>query len=315
MGLYAFDGTKQDDRGTGSFWEAVAADTNIYRFHSAYEGYARSQGIASNYIQGVGTRCRRDRSDRGRGVGRRLAGSNQRCACHDVQRRIWRATTRSTSSASAAARRSRSTSSTRCLATASATTRAASSSPSRRSASSGCSTPWPPSVSRTSGFLLAQFNPLHHLLLPDNIEHCYHAMSLDERRPAFVNQRIVGAYEVWFRGVHSDIGGGNTNPALEYVALRWMCRKAIACGLPITEANITDSAVHPETRIKPELLQRHVSKCTFRTVRDTDTVHYAVGQHPALEDEPCNKRFRRCARSRSLEFEKTRIVLPAAATT
>ena len=26
------------------------------------------------------------------------------------------------------------------------------------------------------------FNPLHHLTLPDNVENCYHAMSLDERR-------------------------------------------------------------------------------------------------------------------------------------
>ena len=40
MGIYAFDGTNQDDTDTGAAWEAVAHDTNIFRFFSAYEGTA-----------------------------------------------------------------------------------------------------------------------------------------------------------------------------------------------------------------------------------------------------------------------------------
>ena len=40
-------------------------------------------------------------------------------------------------------------------------------------------------------------------------------------------------FEVWFRGVHSDVGGGNNNPALSSIALNWMLRKAASCGLPI----------------------------------------------------------------------------------
>ena len=72
------------------------------------------------------------------------------------------------------------------------------------------------------GFVFSSLNAFHRLALPPNVEHCFHAMSLDERRPSFVNQRIEGAYEVWFRGVHSDIGGGNNNPGLEYVTLRWL---------------------------------------------------------------------------------------------
>ena len=312
MGLYAFDGTKQDDRGTGSFWEAVAADTNIYRFHSAYEGYARSQGIASNYIQGVGTRFGALGAIAGGAWGAgwldRINGAHATlCKAYlagddkidvigfsrgaaialDFVNKVSRDGIRDDKGRVVVAK------------------------PPIRFlglfdtvAAFGVA---------NLGFLLAQFNPLHHLLLPDNVEHCYHAMSLDERRSSFVNQRIVGAYEVWFRGVHSDIGGGNNSPALEYVALRWMYRKAISCGLPITEANITDSAVHPETRIKPNFFS-DVSKCTFRKVRDTDTVHYAVGQHPVLEDEPCNQVPAICP-IETLDFEKTRIVLPAPATT
>ena len=50
MALYAFDGTNDDDRNTGSTAAAVAADTNVYRFYSAYTGYAQSLGIKTEYV-------------------------------------------------------------------------------------------------------------------------------------------------------------------------------------------------------------------------------------------------------------------------
>jgi type VI secretion system (T6SS) phospholipase Tle1-like effector len=111
-------------------------------------------------------------------------------------------------------------------------------------------------------------------------------MSLDERRPSFENRRLDGAYEVWFRGVHSDIGGGNHNPGLEYVTLRWMYRKAMLCGLPIIEADITDAAVHPEAPIKPNPLSK--ASLFWRTVNPTDRVHYSVAQHAILAGEDCH---------------------------
>src|SRR5262245_35241562 len=312
MGLYAFDGTKQDDRGTGSFWEAVAADTNIYRFYSAYTGYAQPQGIASNYIPGVGTRF---------GVVGAIAGGAWGVGWLD---------------------RINDAHATLCKAYLAGDDKIDVIGFSRGAAialdfvnkvhrdgirdASGRVVVQKPAIRflglfdvvaafgvANLGFLLAEFNPLHHLLLPDNVEHCYHAMALDERRPSFVNQRIVGAYEVWFRGAHSDIGGGNNNVGLEYVALRWMFRKAISCGLPVTEANITDSAVRPEIRIKPNFFS-DVSKLTFRKVRLTDTVHYTVGQHPVLEDEPCNE-VPPMSPIETLDFEKTRVVLPTVAVT
>jgi len=82
-------------------------------------------------------------------------------------------------------------------------------------------------------------NFFHHLDIPQtNIDYCFHAMALDERRPSFLNTRLRGAYEVWFRGVHSDIGGGNGNTGLSDIALRWMLEKAKAAGLPIDDATI-----------------------------------------------------------------------------
>ncbi len=75
----------------------------------------------------------------------------------------------------------------------------------------------------------------------DCVEKCYHAMALDERREAFNVTRLdpENKYdhitEVWFRGVHSDIGGSNDNPARSNIALNWMLENARACGLQFDE--------------------------------------------------------------------------------
>jgi hypothetical protein len=61
----------------------------------------------------------------------------------------------------------------------------------------------------------------HHLSVPkSSLRYCFHALALDERRPSFLPTRLHGACEVWFRGVHSDVGGGNTNKGLNDIALK-----------------------------------------------------------------------------------------------
>lgn len=68
--------------------------------------------------------------------------------------------------------------------------------------------------------------------IPDIVERAAHAMALDERREAFNITRPAGNIEeVWFRGVHGDIGGGNKNPARSNIALHWMMDKARNAGL------------------------------------------------------------------------------------
>jgi hypothetical protein len=84
------------------------------------------------------------------------------------------------------------------------------------------------------------------LTLPDNVRKCYHAMGLDERRENFPLARVrtsSGApagerlQEVWFRGVHSEVGGARTI-GLTCITLGWMLRRAREDGLPIDDAAI-----------------------------------------------------------------------------
>ena len=92
------------------------------------------------------------------------------------------------------------------------------------------------------GFNFNRINLGYKLGLSKGVKSCYHALALDEARQAFRPTRVNGGCEVWFRGVHSDVGGGNDNHALNDITLRWMLRKAIATGLPMVADCIGDRA-------------------------------------------------------------------------
>jgi uncharacterized protein (DUF2235 family) len=94
----------------------------------------------------------------------------------------------------------------------------------------------------------------HDTKISPIILNAYHAMAIDERRWPFrpthmelTNERKceIGAAsasneksqynyeEVWFPGVHSDVGGGYENANLSDCALQWMVEKATAHGLSV----------------------------------------------------------------------------------
>jgi uncharacterized protein (DUF2235 family) len=95
--------------------------------------------------------------------------------------------------------------------------------------------------------------------------HVRHALSLDEHRRPFrprlyldgngVDEAGQSVQQVWFRGVHSDVGGGYLakEAGLADAALAWMVDEAIACGLdcrpqgqwpPATAARVAHDPVH-----------------------------------------------------------------------
>jgi hypothetical protein len=100
-------------------------------------------------------------------------------------------------------------------------------------------------------------------------------MAIDERRQTFRVTRILNGYEVWFRGVHSDIGGGNGNVALSYIALRWMLRKARAAGLPIDEAALAsrDGQIDSQADVRPAV---DMIPNEYRGFLAGDRFHYSL---------------------------------------
>ncbi len=128
------------------------------------------------------------------------------------------------------------------------------------------------------------------LELPDCVEHCSHALALDERRHAFKPERLEERMtdtsetgrllECWFRGVHSDVGGGNRNTGLSSVALDWMFARARQAGMKLDPEIVKKN----RARTKPEATitkgKGSIGKEGFRIVRATDLVHQSVRFRP-----------------------------------
>ncbi len=80
----------------------------------------------------------------------------------------------------------------------------------------------------------------HDVTLSRSVKHAYHAIAIDEKRgpfkpsiwsnPPTPDQKVE---QVWFAGVHSNVGGGATDPGLSDIALSWMAGKARDSGLEL----------------------------------------------------------------------------------
>ncbi|MFT3741569.1 MAG: DUF2235 domain-containing protein [Gammaproteobacteria bacterium] len=82
----------------------------------------------------------------------------------------------------------------------------------------------------------------HDVELSSYVDYAYHAMAIDERRKTFIPTlwtKQPGSSEnqvleqVWFPGVHCNIGGGYCDSGLSNCAYDWMWSKAEQCGLAL----------------------------------------------------------------------------------
>ena len=78
----------------------------------------------------------------------------------------------------------------------------------------------------------------HDTELGRNVENAFHAIGVDERRRPFHPDLWTGeigdkqiVYQVWFSGVHSNMGGGYKNRVLSDLTLFWMMECAEKFGL------------------------------------------------------------------------------------
>jgi uncharacterized protein (DUF2235 family) len=128
-----------------------------------------------------------------------------------------------------------------------------------------------------------ELNIGHHLELPkSSLRYAFHAMALDERRLSFLPTRLHGACEVWFRGAHSDIGGGDGNRGLNDITLKWMLSKAKGASLPIADEDI--AALRPDPTAAP--MGDPKLKFNVRVISAVDRYHYTVSPLAAWTNPP-----------------------------
>ena len=140
------------------------------------------------------------------------------------------------------------------------------------------------------GFNFNRINMGYKLGLSKGVKYCYHALALDESRQSFRPTRLRGGCEVWFRGVHSDVGGGNDNHALNDITLRWMLSKAIASGLPMTANCLVTSCTRVDIDGKIAGNFDPIRN-RAREPKEGDMYHYTVASRPRHVNppDPCTR--------------------------
>ncbi|HEU4619545.1 MAG TPA: DUF2235 domain-containing protein [Gammaproteobacteria bacterium] len=99
----------------------------------------------------------------------------------------------------------------------------------------------------------------HDTVLGESVETARHAVALDEIRASFQPtlwsaKDGADALQMWFPGVHSDVGGGYRETGLSDGALTWMIDEASKCGLAFHERMLD--------QIKPNYLDTLHDSCT-----------------------------------------------------
>ncbi|MBF0379432.1 MAG: DUF2235 domain-containing protein [Magnetococcales bacterium] len=106
-----------------------------------------------------------------------------------------------------------------------------------------------------------QFYDYQPHLIVDNV---YHALAIDDKRSTFHpiiwderpnlaagKPKPKTIEQVWFAGVHSNVGGGYPRAGLSDVALEWMMKRAEKCGLRFNPGSIEE--VYYSANVQGEL--------------------------------------------------------------
>jgi uncharacterized protein (DUF2235 family) len=137
-------------------------------------------------------------------------------------------------------------------------------------------------------------NAGHVIALPSNVQCCRHAMAIDETRAFFPLSRLCdkdGSHddrlvELWFRGVHSDVGGGNGNRGLNWIALHWMFVNARRAGVPITQEAIDKNFA--DHTLPQQISDHDVDAGLKRHFFANDCLHNSVTLVPGIPGRPHN---------------------------
>ncbi|MFZ2654021.1 MAG: DUF2235 domain-containing protein [Victivallales bacterium] len=121
----------------------------------------------------------------------------------------------------------------------------------------------------------------HDSQLSPNVISGYHAMSIDERRkffPVLKWDNDARVHQVWFAGVHSDVGGGYADAGLSDTALRWMIDRAMELDMKF-KAQYVNQKVVPSAA--GSIHNSYEGKwiplgAEQRSIPDTDFVHPSV---------------------------------------
>ncbi len=140
----------------------------------------------------------------------------------------------------------------------------------------------------------------HNLKLSDSVEHARHALSLDENRKPFLptlwdplpnnlqNQERIK--QIWFSGVHTDIGGGYAEHGLSDITLNWMIKEAKDKGLLIYSKNNVEKNIRENVEDTMHDEYKGKFKLTGKAYRSWDHDKYGPPHvHPTAYQRTKNR--------------------------
>jgi uncharacterized protein (DUF2235 family) len=138
--------------------------------------------------------------------------------------------------------------------------------------------------------------------LNEGIRYAYHAVAIDERRWKFppnlwkeegIDRDRQTVEQVWFAGVHSDVGGWYHERGLSNIALSWMLRKAVGVGLQVAPGFVEKLEINAFDK-QHESWSRWWRLLPYRRRRIPNgaKVHESVKRRMAEKSLPSNKPYR-----------------------
>jgi uncharacterized protein (DUF2235 family) len=141
-------------------------------------------------------------------------------------------------------------------------------------------------------------NQFHDTDLSSRIINAFHALAIDEKRKNFEatlwhqqpDSKDQVLEQVWFPGVHSDVGGGYAETGLSDIALLWMLEKAKICNLSFDAftSNPDSTAGMHETytgfyKLQSKLF-RPIGKFDLQAGKTNESLHPTVMQRYKNDD-------------------------------
>lgn len=133
--------------------------------------------------------------------------------------------------------------------------------------------------------ILSKKNQFHNPELSSKIENAFHALAIDEKRKNFKatlwhkqpNSKDQILEQVWFPGVHSDVGGGYcpNESGLSDISLKWMLDKAQLNKLKFNTININPKPLaekHESYKCFYKLAGRHIRTITGSSLTN-ESIH------------------------------------------
>jgi uncharacterized protein (DUF2235 family) len=150
------------------------------------------------------------------------------------------------------------------------------------------------------GELLDKLYPhkFHSFDLSESVEFARQALSIDDERKTFHpiiwnplknDQQSQRMKQVWFCGVHTDVGGGYEEEELSNISLRWMIQEAVAKGLIIYDKSLAyiklmeskpdvNGIMHDEQKSYPGKLFKRMKRDWDITTYNKPYIHESVLQ-------------------------------------